>query len=235
MPSLPDYWSTNARPDVPVPDTPPVDDAYEAMAGAVTGGIDDLGAQSGAAPTTVALVDGPVASSAPATIAVPPSLPSRTVPVETRPRPGPRWAQTRMVAGRGLPRLFAIVACLAGWRLLGQDEEPTQSAEPIEVLTVTAVADPTTARCPRAKVMVVASIGTNGRAGSVAVSWTLVDGTSGPRQVFSVGEGQREVNARLEIALSGSRPMSGQVGVMVEPTGLRTTAPVTYRCPQPPR
>jgi eukaryotic-like serine/threonine-protein kinase len=231
----PGYWSTNARPDVQVPGTPPVDDAYEAVAGAVTGGIDDLGAHTGAAPTTVALADGPVASSAPATIAVPPSLPSRTIPVETRIPPVPDGRRRGWWLGAGILAALAIVVGIAGWRLLGQDEEPAPSAEPIEVLTVTAAADPTAARCPRAKVVVVASIGTNGRAGSVAVSWTLVDGTSGPRQVFSVGEGQREVNARLEIALSGSRPMSGQVGVMVEPTGLGTTAPVTYRCPQPPR
>ena len=231
----PGFWSTNARPDVQVPDTPPIDDAYEDVAGVVTFGADELGSRvAGSAPATVALLDGPAASSAPVTVTVLPSAPSRTVHVDTRTPPVRDGRGRGWWLGIGILAALAIVAGLAGWRLLGQDEEPSPSAEPIQVLTVTAVADPRSARCPRANVVVVASIGTNGRAGSVAVSWTLVDGTSGPRQVFSLSEGQREVDARLEITLSGSRSMSGQVGVMVEPTGLSTTAPVAYRCPQPP-
>ena len=86
-------------------------------------------------------------------------------------------------------------------------------------------------RCPEASITLLATISTNGAAGSISVDWTLPDGSAGPQQAFALSDGQREVEATLDITLTGSNPVAGDAAAVVEPSGLRATTPVTYRCP----
>ncbi len=220
-----EQWPTNARPMVPVPGTPSVDHAYEDVVGAVTGGADGGPGAPASAPVTVAAsMTG--ATRAPVTVAsFTPSVPPPTLRDERPHRNLLPWAAAVLA--------LTVAAVLVAWWVLGRDEAPTPVAGPLKVVTVAAVADPPTARCPRADVHVVATIATNGLAGMVSASWTLADGSSGPHQSFSVDEGLKEVVARLDVTLTGTKPLDGEIRVVVEPSGLDATAPVHYRCAHP--
>ncbi|WP_220794773.1 hypothetical protein, partial [Nocardioides pelophilus] len=126
----------------------------------------------------------------------------------------------------------AVGATGAVW-WLRDEPAPAESspARELSVATVAVSADPAVARCPRATVALVATIGTNGAAGSVSVAWTLPDGSSGPGQSFAVEDGQREIVARLDITLTGSNAVAGDAVAVVRPSGLRARTRVTYRCP----
>jgi|GEM_PF-5722486 len=212
-------WPTNDRPPVPVPDAPPLEGAdVGAAEPTVAGGSDPpplAQLPEERAPVTVASPAPPRAAQ------IPPAVPATA---RAR-RPGARRATVVV--------LIAVVVIAASigavWRLQ-DDPAPAPEAPALAVTTVALTADPAAARCPGATVVLVATVGTNGSAGSLTVAWTLPDGSPGPEQAFAVEEGQREIVARLDTTFTGDNPVDGQAGALVEPSGLRATTPVTYRC-----
>lgn len=237
-----DEWPTNERPAVPVPDAPPLEQDYEQVAATPTAGLP--------AETTVAADVPDVFAVTGAAEAVPPAPVRPVAPVtvaatETPDRAAvaPRVAAARpaRAGGRRRNRTIATVAAVlvlvagaftAVWLLGDDDPEPQPPATPeLAVTSIALTADPPAARCPRTRVELVATIGTNGGEGSLSVAWTLPDGSVGPEQSFAVVEGQREVKATLLTTFSGSKPMDGDAVAVVRPSGLRAATPVSYRCP----
>lgn len=199
-------WPTAARPDVPVPET-----------------LDSFGSAGSAAPATVP------APSAPVTVRT-------AAPTEPSPAAAPPPAGTPAVDRRRRYPLVAALAVLlvgalaAAWWVTADDDDPVATRPRLAVTAVSVTADPPAPRCPRAVVALQATVSTNGGAGSLTVAWTLPDGSTGPRQAFSVGAGQRRVVARVDTTLTGRNPVSGDAVAVVTPSGLRATAPVAYRC-----
>jgi hypothetical protein len=165
---------------------------------------------------------------APVTVLAPgegadPPAPTRRLPG----RPRRRYAGVAVVAC-ALVAVAVGVAAVVG-QPSGDGPDPQRSAA-LAVTAVAVSADPSVVRCPAATVHLVARIGTNGAAGTVAVSWLLPDGSHGPEQSFALTDGQREVVARLDATLTGTRPVDGQATAVVRPAGLRGSTPVRYRC-----
>jgi hypothetical protein len=225
-----DEWPTNDRPPVPVPDAPPLEQAYEQVAATPTAGrpaettvVAETAApppERPAAPVTVRATE----------VAEQPAAPAPAREPSTGRR---RWGPA--VVGAALVVLVCGVLA-AVWLLRdgGGDPDdgeaaPTGTPE-LRVTSVALTADPPVVRCPRGDVALVATIATNGGAGPLTVSWTLPDGSSGPEQAFAVEAEQAEVVATLDATLTGSNPVDGVAAVVVRPSGLRASAPVSYRC-----
>lgn len=182
-----------------------------------------------------------------------PALPVRTLPSPSgsrhdptvvTPSPPPsavatpvRAARRRGVAGR--PVLLAAGALLlatavAGLVWRGGGTGPPSARDELVVTSAAVGSDPASGRvrCPRGTVRFTASFETNGAAGSFAVRWTRPDGVRTPTRLVRLEAGQRSAQARLEVEVSGRRPVRGDATVEVlMPAGPTATAPLRYLCP----
>ncbi len=242
-----DQWPTNGRAAVPVPAAPQLERTsgkvadIPALAGAprAVGGLSS-GSGRPAETTIVAGSTPPIPTPpgsarpiAPVTVAALSAKGARgTPPIPAAARRRPRRPSPRRwhVAGAGAVALLAS-GLAAAWWLQDDVPEQRQVTRELAVTTLVVSADPASARCPGATVELVATVGTNGGPGSLSIAWTLPDGSRGPVQAFTVADGQREVVATLTVSLTGSRPVDGDAGAVVSPSGLRATTPLTYRCP----
>lgn len=166
---------------------------------------------------------------APVTVVAPgegvPPAPTRRLPGRAPVGPPLRYA---VLAAGACVLVAAAVAAVVWWP--SADEPAPREAAGFDVTAVTVSADPSVVHCPRATVHLVARITTNGTAGTVSVSWLLPDGSRGPQQSFALADGQRDIVAMLDAALTGTRPVDGDATAVVRPSGLRASTPVRYRC-----
>ena len=219
-----DEWPTNARPPVPVPDAPPLEQDYEEVAVTPTAGL-----TTGAATPLLAPPVAPVTVAATETWNPPTGLRAPGAAARPARADGQRRNQT-------IATVTAVLVLVGGgltavWLLRVEDPEQPSAPPELAVTSVAMAADPPVARCPRTTVELVATIGTNGGEGSLSVTWTLPDGSVGPQQSFAVADGQHEVEATLATTITGSKPVDGHAVAVVRPSGLRATTPVSYRCP----
>ena len=238
-----DEWPTNDRPAVPVPDAPPLEQDSEQVAATPTAGLPVETTLAVDVPETFEVTGAgevaapPARSVAPVTVAVtetPNPSAEAPAPVDSaRPARTGGQRRSRTIATVAAVLVLAAGAFTAMWLLRDNDSGQEQSPATTElaVTSVAVVADPAAARCPRATVELIATIGTNGGGGTLSVAWTLPDGNVGPEQSFAVADGQREVVATLVTTFTGSKPVDGDVVAVVRPSGLRGATPVSYRCP----
>lgn len=144
------------------------------------------------------------------------------------PPPSPRMAGGRRSRLALVGAAAAVLAAGVAWGM-------TRTAGPaaaLEVSTVrmSSVPDPAHVDCPRAEVQLVATAETNGAVGSVDLRWTGPDGRVVARRTLDTSEGQRLVESRLVLTLTGRQPLRGRVVVEVEDRGLTASRPVVYRC-----
>lgn len=234
-----DEWPTNDRPLVPVPDAPPLEQVYEDATGSLPLGVGE--SPEAAPPSSVAkrLAEPTVVAGPTPPHSAPPTVPtvaaasavSATSGAPTAPARARRPGRVRRIAAGCVAVALILGGFVAVWFLQKDAPEPRPVTRELAVATIVLTADPATARCPRATVELVATIETNGGAGSVSVAWTLPDGSQGPAQTLAVADGQREVIASLAVKLTGRNPVNGDAGAVVTPSGLSVTTPVTYRCP----
>jgi hypothetical protein len=161
----------------------------------------------------------PAAPAVPAPVIAPP-VPPDPAPEPTfdwEPDPDePRWSRPPwwLRWATSFLGLASIVAAgivgtqlLDPWRLTGDG---------IEVRGVQVAAQPgPLAQCPRARLVFVATIATNGRPGDLTISWTRPDGSEPPPEHVRVSEGQRTVRSTVAFTFRGRSGWSGRAFVRV--------------------
>jgi len=145
-------------------------------------------------------------------------------------------AVPRSAGARGRRRLVAVGAVCAAallggavaWGLLRSPvADETVEVRSIELRTTP---EPATVQCPRAEIQLHATFVTSGTQGAFDIRWTGPDGQELGERKLTVEDGQRTVESRLSLTLSGQQPLRGPATVAVVATGLRASKPVVYRC-----
>lgn len=130
---------------------------------------------------------------------------------------GPRWARpprwlrwATITAGL----VLTVGTGVAGTRML----EPWRMAgDAIDVRGISLAAEPgPVAHCPRSRVVLTATLATNGRAGDLTVSWIRPDGTHTTPRHFAVPDGLHQVHTRLAYTFRGREEWSGRAVVLVD-------------------
>ena len=107
------------------------------------------------------------------------------------------------------------------------------NADTVEVRSISVVTDPgPVVNCPRADVVFLATIATNGEPGALSINWIRPDGTQPPTRQVEVFEGQRSVQTQVRYTFTGREAWSGRAVVLVggddSGTGKQT---IRYVCP----
>ena len=186
----------------------------------------------GAWPSITATNAAPAPAPAPrgiTTVATPEPRSGPALPAPVEPPPEPRrrrWpSRTALVVG-----VLAVAgAAVAGWTLL----DPLAGSERLDVRAVELDVEPgPTGTCPRAAFTFVATVRTNGAAGTLTVSWTRPDGETLPSRSVSLPEGQRDLRTELAYTFRGREPLTGRAVVHIggadEGSASQT---VDYACP----
>ena len=145
--------------------------------------------------------------------------------ISTAPAVPRRRRRARLAVGVGLA--VVVVAGLVAWST--RDDAPTV----LEVVSVQLGTDPdpAVAICPNGTIELLATVATNGAAGELTLRWTGPGGDMLSEQAVTARAGQRDLETRLRLSLSGRQPLSGPATVMVVGSDLSDSSPVDYRCP----
>ncbi|MEV0005427.1 hypothetical protein AB0H28_24505 [Micromonospora sp. NPDC050980] len=154
--------------------------------------------------------------------ATPPPAPPWPVAPPARP-PRPVWRRIVSVLSTVLTAALLVVVGLYLWQRL----------RPLEIEQVSvAVPRPAGVACD-VTVDVVATVRTNGRAGTIRYQWLRSDAPPGALLRERVGSGQRTATLTLRWTFSGVGATTGTATVnIVEPTPIQAGARVGYRCPR---
>lgn len=171
------------------------------------------------------------ASAWPAVTAAPRQRGAPTVHVTSGPPPllpVPTTQQRRQLPWRVLSgALIAVaLAALAGLWL------PGRSPTGLEISEVTVTATPTEGRCPEGVFRLVATLTTNGQAGTVRLEWVQPDGKVAPSTQVRVPKGSTVATAALTLRITGQRDVTGRASVRVlDPTRQQAESPsLRYTC-----
>ncbi|MCZ7437391.1 hypothetical protein O7598_13375 [Micromonospora sp. WMMC241] len=153
--------------------------------------------------------------------ATPPPAPAWPVAPPVRP-PRPVWRRVVSVLSTVLTAALLVAVGLYLWQRL----------RPLEVEQVSvAVPRPAGVACD-VTVDVVATVRTNGRAGTIRYQWFRSDAPPGALLSERVGSGQRTVTLTLRWTFSGVGATTGTATVnIVEPAPVQAGTRVGYRCP----
>ncbi|GAA3776962.1 hypothetical protein [Micromonospora maritima] len=153
--------------------------------------------------------------------ATPPPPPAWPVAPPIRP-PRPVWRRVVSVLSTVLTAALLVTVGLYLWQRL----------RPLEVEQVAvAVPRPPGVACD-VTVDVVATVRTNGRAGTIRYQWFRSDAPPGALLSERVGSGQRTATLTLKWTFSGVGATTGTATVnIIEPAPVQAGARVSYRCP----
>ncbi|WFE35793.1 hypothetical protein [Micromonospora sp. WMMD975] len=153
--------------------------------------------------------------------ATPPPAPAWPVAPPARP-PRPVWRRFVSVLSTVLTAALLVVVGLYLWQRL----------RPLEIEQVSvAVPRPAGVACD-VTVDVVATVRTNGRAGTIRYQWFRSDAPPGALLSERVGSGQRTTMLTLKWTFSGVGATTGTATVnIVEPSPVQAGTRVSYRCP----
>ncbi|MGC4889924.1 hypothetical protein [Micromonospora sp. DT227] len=153
--------------------------------------------------------------------ATPPPAPAWPAASPARP-PRPVWRRVVSVLSTLLTAALLVTVGLYLWQRL----------RPLEIEQVAvAVPRPAGVACD-VTVDVVATVRTNGRAGTIRYQWFRSDAPPGALLAERVGSGQRTATLTLRWTFSGVGATTGTATVnIVEPTPVQAGTRVSYRCP----
>ncbi|GHJ16825.1 hypothetical protein [Micromonospora sp. AKA38] len=153
--------------------------------------------------------------------ATPPPAPAWPAAPPARP-PRPVWRRVVSVLSTLLTAALLVTVGLYLWQRL----------RPLEIEQVAvAVPRPAGVACD-VTVDVVATVRTNGRAGTIRYQWFRSDAPPGALLAERVGSGQRTATLTLRWTFSGVGATTGTATVnIVEPTPVQAGTRVSYRCP----
>ncbi|QLQ36019.1 hypothetical protein [Micromonospora robiginosa] len=153
--------------------------------------------------------------------ATPPPAPAWPAAPPVRP-PRPAWRRVVSVLSTLLTAALLVTVGLYLWQRL----------RPLEVEGVSvAVPRPAGVACD-VTVDVVATVRTNGRAGTIRYQWFRSDAPPGALLTERVGSGQRTATLTLRWTFSGVGATTGTATVnLVEPSPVQAGTRVAYRCP----
>nr|AIS85308.1 hypothetical protein VASRM7_70 [Verrucosispora sp. MS100047] len=151
----------------------------------------------------------------------PPPAPAWPTPV---PAPRPRSAWRRLVSVLSTLLTLALIAAVGLWIW--------QRLDPLEIGEVSIVVPrPAGARCD-VTVDVVATVHTNGRAGTIEYQWLRSGSAPGALLRERVGPGQRTVELTLRWSFSGVGSTTETATVnIVSPSSAQAVTEVAYACP----
>ena len=178
------------------------------------------------------------ASPAPAAMAATSRIPFIPEGVEERQRQRPPKRERTlfrriMEPAVVLVGLVTVVAAGGGGAklLLDPASAGDSVAQPPEVRRMSVSITPPQAQCPRAAMHVAATIVLDGGEGDLVVRWRLPDGSVAETQTLSIDEGQTTTRTAIDLTLTGTDPVLGNIVAIVSPAGVRASAPIRYVCP----
>ena len=151
---------------------------------------------------------------------------------DSRPAPAPTAAPPvrRSVPWRWVAAAVAAVGVAVASVLLLTGRPPARG---LEVSGIVVSATPTKGRCPEGTYRLVATLTTNGRAGTVRLRWVRPGGTALPTSEVQVPAGARAATAVLALHITGQRPVEGPafVELLAPGAGRREASPpLSYTC-----
>jgi hypothetical protein len=149
-------------------------------------------------------------------------------------REAPRSRRRLIVAGLAAGAIVAMVAAVAGVRLLLQPA-PAPAPPPLAVTGITASTEPAggVGHCPAATVTVRVTVTTNGAPGTITYTWLRPDGAAPATGRVVLRGGQRSASVDLPLTYSGSAPAQGVAALHVlSPAGVYSEPlRIGYACP----